>query len=173
MAKCKVLILDQGNSKHNYRLGGEWIENRYKEKYLGESVDEKQHKPSMCTCSQESHLYTEQHQRSLASTSWSSLFILSNLFSWDPTCSTLFKCTGFRFAENHTGFCKEGKNSILGLLRISHRGFTLFFYLRLVFDQLITLTFHSIYMYIKRIAQNCKWSSFHTQFLAKKLFLGI
>lgn len=127
MAKCKFLILGQGNSKHNYRLGGEWIESRPKEKCLGELVDEKQHKSSVCTCNQESHLYPGQHQRSLASTRWSSWFILSNLFSRDPTWSTLFNCTGFRFAENHTVFCRKGKNSILGLSRTSHRGFTLFF----------------------------------------------
>jgi len=31
-AKGKVLHLDQGNAKHRYRLGGEWLESGTKEK---------------------------------------------------------------------------------------------------------------------------------------------
>ncbi|GAB0180681.1 triadin [Grus japonensis] len=34
-AKHKVLHMDQGNPKHIYRLGGEWIESRPEEKDLG------------------------------------------------------------------------------------------------------------------------------------------
>ncbi|PKU46057.1 hypothetical protein llap_3626 [Limosa lapponica baueri] len=47
-AKCKVMHTGQGNPKHRYRLGGEWIENSPEEKDIGVLVDKKLNKTHQC-----------------------------------------------------------------------------------------------------------------------------
>jgi len=47
-ANCKVLYMHQGNLKHKYGLGREWIKSSPEEKDLGVLVDKKSHMTHQC-----------------------------------------------------------------------------------------------------------------------------
>jgi len=46
--KCKVLHVSQGNPKHKYRLGGEWLDSSPEEKDLGMFIEKKLNVSQQC-----------------------------------------------------------------------------------------------------------------------------
>ena len=69
-AKCEVLHMSEGNPKHKYRLGREWIESSPEEKGLGVLVDKKLNMTRQCAFSaQKANCILDRIKRSVASRS--------------------------------------------------------------------------------------------------------
>ncbi|KAJ7412803.1 rna-directed dna polymerase from mobile element jockey-like [Willisornis vidua] len=72
--KCKVLYLDWGNSRHEYRQGEEVLENRHEEKVLGDLMDKNLDMIQQC-------VLTAQRAKCILSCTKSSREVILSLYS--------------------------------------------------------------------------------------------
>ncbi|GAB0185454.1 mitochondrial enolase superfamily member 1 [Grus japonensis] len=88
-AKCKVLHIDWGNSKHSYRLGGEWIESSPAEKHLWVLINEELNMSRQCALAgQKANRVLGCIKRSVTSRSREGIMPLCSRETWSTASSS-------------------------------------------------------------------------------------